>query len=61
LPLTIAAGLNSPLLLAKLALGHEIGPADKFQDELIMLRFWEEIFVSRSGNLQPSSSEKKRM
>ena len=50
LPLTIAAGLNSPLLLAKMALGQKVDKtifSAKFG--LLMLRFWQEVFVSDSG------------
>jgi carbamoyl-phosphate synthase large subunit len=51
LPLTIAAGLNSPLLLAKLALGEEVQRAvDEFEEGLVMLRFWDEIMVRPSGH-----------
>lgn len=50
LPLTIAAGFNSPLLLAKCALGHKVASlVDEFEDGLLMLRFWDEVYVSNSG------------
>lgn len=52
LPLTIAAGLNSPHLLAKMALGHRIEQTHDSEEGLVMLRFWEEIFVSESGSAQ---------
>ena len=46
LPLTIRAGLNSPLLTVMLSLGktiptHMLG----FQENLMMLRYWEEHYV----------------
>lgn len=50
LPLTIAAGFNSPLILARLALGEKIDrPVDEFEDGLVILRFWDEVFVKNSG------------
>jgi carbamoyl-phosphate synthase large subunit len=45
LPLTIAAGVNSPLLLVKLALGEK--PEQNYFDfraGVYMTRYWEEIF-----------------
>jgi carbamoyl-phosphate synthase large subunit len=53
LPLTIAAGLNSPLLLAKSASGCKIeSSVGDFQEGLLMLRFWDEIFIPPSGSAQ---------
>jgi carbamoyl-phosphate synthase large subunit len=49
LPLTIAAGLNSPLLLARCAVGQKVGQLNDFEDRLLMLRFWDEVFVSSGG------------
>jgi carbamoyl-phosphate synthase large subunit len=50
LAFSIAAGLNSPLLLAKCALGEKVERRiDDFEDGLMMLRFWDEIFV-RNGD-----------
>jgi carbamoyl-phosphate synthase large subunit len=46
LAFSIAAGLNSPLLLAKCALGEKLQRRiDDFEDGLMMLRYWDEIFV----------------
>ncbi len=46
LPLTVAAGVNIPLILVKLAFGLRVsGKELEFKDRLCMLRFWEEIFV----------------
>ncbi len=46
LPLTVAAGVNIPLILLKLALGIRVAPRElNFTDGLYMLRYWEEIFV----------------
>jgi carbamoyl-phosphate synthase large subunit len=48
LPLTVAAGVNVPLILIKLALGIKVGREElEFRDNIYMLRFWEEIFVSK--------------
>jgi carbamoyl-phosphate synthase large subunit len=45
LPLTIASGVNSPLLLVKLSLGERLRRDDlKFQAGVYMARYWEEIF-----------------
>jgi carbamoyl-phosphate synthase large subunit len=46
LPFTVAAGVNSPLLLVKMHLGDEVPPMiGRFRDGLMMLRYWQEIFV----------------
>ena len=42
----MAAGVNSPLLLVKMHLGDEVPPMiGRFRDGLMMLRYWQEIFV----------------
>lgn len=47
LPLTVAAGVNIPLVLVKLALGKRVSAQElEFKDKLTMLRFWEEVFVT---------------
>ena len=43
LPLTIAAGVNTPLLAVKLAMGETLNPIDKFK-KVRMCRYWEEVF-----------------
>jgi len=43
LPLTIAAGINMPLLAIKLAMGETLDPIDKFK-KVRMCRYWEEVF-----------------
>jgi carbamoyl-phosphate synthase large subunit len=49
LPLTIASGVNSPLLLVKLSLGERLKRDDlKFQEGVYMARYWEEIFYYES-------------
>lgn len=46
LPLTVAAGVNVPLLLLKMAMGCEVSTDElDFQDNLYMLRYWQEIFT----------------
>jgi carbamoyl-phosphate synthase large subunit len=46
LPFTVAAGVNSPLLLVKMHLGERVPPMiGHFRDGLLMLRYWQEIFV----------------
>jgi carbamoyl-phosphate synthase large subunit len=49
LPLTIAAGLNGPLLLAHAALGDRIEPRLGEYAEVRMLRYWEEVFTDGEG------------
>ncbi|MGB3206622.1 MAG: ATP-grasp domain-containing protein [Crinalium sp.] len=45
LPLTIAAGVNSPLLLVKLALGQNLEKEYfDFKEGLYMARYWQEVF-----------------
>ncbi len=45
LPLTIAAGVNSPLLLMKLAIGEKLDQIYyNFREGVYMARYWEEIF-----------------
>lgn len=48
LPLTIRAGLNSPLLTVLLSLGRQIPESMlQFQENVVMLRYWEEHFVEQ--------------
>jgi carbamoyl-phosphate synthase large subunit len=45
-PLTIAAGANTPSLLLRICLGEKISPRiGEFKENLYMLRHWKEIFV----------------
>jgi carbamoyl-phosphate synthase large subunit len=54
LTLTIAAGLNSPYLLSKLALGDKVEPMiGKYEKNLLMLRYWEEVYVRNDGTTLP--------
>jgi len=47
LPFTVAAGVNAPLLLARMHLGEKIAPRiGDFADGLVMLRYWQEIFIN---------------
>lgn len=43
LPLTIAAGVNTPLLALKMAAGEELKPINEFKI-MKMCRYWEEVF-----------------
>ncbi len=43
LPLTIEAGVNTPLLALKMALGEELGLIEDFKT-VKMCRYWEEVF-----------------
>jgi carbamoyl-phosphate synthase large subunit len=46
LPLTTAAGVNMPLLILKMLAGERIAPmVGQFQNELVMLRHWTEVFL----------------
>ena len=49
LPLTLASGLNSPALLALSALGERVEPAIGAFREVVMLRYWEEVFAEPDG------------
>lgn len=54
LPFTVAAGVNAPLLLAKMHLGQHVEPmVGRFRDGLVMLRYWQEVFVEDAP--QPAS------
>jgi carbamoyl-phosphate synthase large subunit len=54
LVLSLAAGFNSPLLLAKIALGEKVKPRiGQFEDGVLMLRYWEEVFVGKDGKVKP--------
>lgn len=47
LPLTIAAGVNPPLLALRLCAGQELDPVNDFKI-VKMCRYWEEIFYGRT-------------
>jgi len=50
LPLTVAAGVNAPLLLLKMHLGQAVpNLMGQFEDGLVMLRCWQEVFVRGAG------------
>lgn len=52
LALTTASGLNSPLLLCKIVLGHDVKPIiGQYEKNLLMLRYWEEVFVHSDGTV----------
>ncbi len=47
LPFTVTAGVNAPLLLVKMHLGKKVKPIlGRFRDGLLMLRYWQEVYVS---------------
>jgi len=66
LALTLAAGLNSPLLLLEIALGLKLkNMINETQIGVTMLRYWDEVFVDPAGSpifpeyrLDPSTSKK---
>jgi carbamoyl-phosphate synthase large subunit len=47
LPLTVAAGVNTPHLALRLALGDPLTAIEDF-DEVTMCRYWEEVFYRES-------------
>lgn len=50
LSLSIAAGFNSPLLLAKLALGLPLEEREvAYRPGVAMMRYWQEVFVGPRG------------
>lgn len=50
LPLTVAAGLDIPLLCVKLGLGERIGSQQTITKNLYMLRYLAEVFVTEREN-----------
>jgi carbamoyl-phosphate synthase large subunit len=55
LPITIAAGVNMPLLLLKILQGERVAPmVGQFRSDLVMLRHWAEIFVAAEELLAPA-------
>lgn len=66
LTLSVAAGLNSPLVLLKLARGEAVDPGQlSLRHGVIMVRYWQEVFVYGEGEVdaepwprnQPASAE----
>ena len=54
LTLTVAAGMNSPYLLCKMALGDKVEPIiGQYEKNLLMLRYWEEVYVRENGTVLP--------
>jgi carbamoyl-phosphate synthase large subunit len=50
LALSLAAGLNGPLMLVKMAMGWPVGSVlDRTEIGLTMLRYWDEVFVAFDG------------
>jgi len=46
LPFTIKAGVNGPLLLLKMHLGQKVPPMlGQFQENLVMMRVWRELYT----------------
>jgi carbamoyl-phosphate synthase large subunit len=51
LPFTVRAGVNMPLLLLKICLGGQIHRRiDDFEDDLVMLRYWQEVYIQDGGH-----------
>jgi len=46
LPLSIASGVNFPLLLTKMALGMPFCIPENYQTNLVMIRYYDEIFIN---------------
>ncbi len=69
LALTVAAGLNSPLMLLKLALGLPVPDMiGRTRIGMTMLRYWDEVFVDPTGrpvypdyHLQPDRNRAPRV
>lgn len=64
LPITIAAGVNMPLLQIKMAIGLPVAEPLAAFDEVTMLRYWDEIFVpvqKRPANLQPAIAMSRKV
>ncbi|MDA2916141.1 ATP-grasp domain-containing protein [Nitrospinae bacterium AH_259_B05_G02_I21] len=55
LPLTLAAGFNSPAVLAQMRLGRRFKPfIGEFEEGVYMMRYWQEVFVDQSGMIKNS-------
>lgn len=69
LALTLAAGLNSPLMLLKIALGLPVSDMiGRTRIGMTMLRYWDEVFVDPAGmpvypdyHLQPNHARLPRL
>jgi carbamoyl-phosphate synthase large subunit len=54
LPLTVASGVNAPLLLVKMHRGAAVEPMiGRFRDGLVMLRCWQAFFIEPTRAQQP--------
>ena len=49
LPLTVAAGANTPLMLLKVALGIPVAPIADYRTGLVMSRYLTEIFIEQGS------------
>lgn len=47
LSLTVRAGANTPLMLVKMALGREVMPVREFKDNIIMMRYYTDVFIDK--------------
>ena len=56
LVLTIASGVNAPLLLLRCALGETVAPRLGEYREVTMMRYWAEVFLDEEGCLMASPS-----
>jgi len=55
LSFTIAAGVNAPLLLVRMAQGEHVAPMlGEFREGLVMLRYWREVFIP-AERIRPSN------
>lgn len=55
LALSLAAGFNSPLMLAQLVNGEPLNPdIGNYQPGVMMMRYWQEVFVDGAGKQLPS-------
>jgi carbamoyl-phosphate synthase large subunit len=50
LPLSVAAGANLPLINIKLAMGMDVSPIKEYKIGLVMLRYYNELFVREEGS-----------
>ena len=58
LPLTVAAGANTPLMLLKMALGMPVEPVASYHIDLVMARYLTEMFmdIESIGQYVPTES-----
>ncbi len=50
LPLTVKSGQNIPLMVIKLILGQKVSKIQKYKNNLVMVRYYQEVFANELEN-----------